>query len=73
MNTFEVVLVKSYVVKISAEDREKAKQYVELFIGDSQDISSDSEKKHLKFQIESIDCKVNEVIEVNNIENEYTA
>lgn len=64
MKTFEVVLIKSYIVKIRAENEKKAKEYSELFTGDIQDISSFDYRKKFNFQIEDIDCKLNESFEV---------
>lgn len=64
MKTFEVILTKSFIVKIKAENSEKAKDYVEFFTSDIQDISSLEDRKEHNFTIENIDCKINEVIEV---------
>jgi len=64
MKTFEVVLTKSYVVTIKAENENLAKEYSELFTGDVHDISSVKEKRDLSFKIEDIDCKINEGVEV---------
>lgn len=67
MKTFEVILTKSYIVRIKAEDERKAKEYSELFTGDIQDISSIDYRKKFKFHIENIDCKVNEALEAKEI------
>jgi predicted small secreted protein len=64
MKKYEVVLTKSYIVIIKAEDKNKAKEYSELFTGDIQDISSIENKRKFNFEIEDIDCKFNEVFEV---------
>ncbi len=64
MKTFEVVLTKSYVVRIKAENEKKAKEYSELFTGDIQDISSIDYRKKFNFEIENIGCKINEAFEV---------
>lgn len=63
MKTFEVVLTKSYIVRIKAENEKKAKEYSELFTGDIQDISSIDYRKKFNFEIEDIDCKMNEAFE----------
>jgi len=63
MKTFEVVLVKSYIVRIKAEDERKAKEYVEFFTGDIPDISSNANRDKFNFEIEDIDCKLNETYE----------
>jgi uncharacterized protein YceH (UPF0502 family) len=67
MKTFEVLLTKSYIVKIKAEEEDKAKKYVELFTGDIEDISTEEHRKSLKFEIEDIDCKMNEAFEVRKV------
>ena len=64
MKTFEVVLTKSYIVRIKTENEKKAKEYSELFTGDIQDISSIDYRKKFNFEIEDIDCKLNESFEV---------
>jgi acetolactate synthase small subunit len=61
-------LTKSYIVKIKAENEDEAKGCAELFTGDVQDISSPDDRKTFKFQIEDIDCKVNDVFEVMEIQ-----
>ena len=67
MKTFEVVITKSYTVRIKAEDELKAKEYSEFFTGDIQDISTVNDKKNFKFEIEQIDCKINDAFEVVRI------
>ena len=67
MKTFEVVLTKSYIVRIKAEDKNKAKVYSELFTGDIQDISSIDYRRKFNFEIEDIDCKINEVFEIQEL------
>lgn len=64
MKKFEVVLTKSYIVIIKAEDKKKAREYSELFTGDVQDISSIDNRRKFNFEIEDIVCKLNEVFEV---------
>lgn len=68
MKTYEVVLCKSYIVRILAEDESKAREYSEFFTGDIADISSPSDRKKLSFKIENIDCKCNDVFEVVEID-----
>lgn len=68
MRIFEIMLTKSYIVRIKANSREKAKRYSELFTGDIQDISSVGDRKKYKFKIEDIDCKVNEAFEAQESE-----
>lgn len=60
MKTFELILTKSYIVKITADDERKAKEYAEFFTNDIQNISTLEEENQYKFKIENIECKVNE-------------
>ncbi|MEN3189596.1 MAG: hypothetical protein ABDK78_01585 [Atribacterota bacterium] len=64
IKTFEVILTKSYIMRIKAEDKDKAKIYSELFPGDIQDISSIDYRRKFNLEIEDIVCKINEVFEV---------
>lgn len=70
MKTDDVILSKSYVVRISAEDKEKAEEYATFFTGDIQDISNTLERKELSFTIEDIDCRLSDVYEIEEV-NEY--
>jgi len=63
VKTFEVVLTKSYVVRITAEDEMKAREYAELFTSDIHDVSSVDDREKFGFEIEDIDCKVNEAFD----------
>ncbi len=67
MKKFEVVLTKSYIVRIKAENSENAKRYSELFTGDIQDISSTDDRKRFNFEIEDIDCKMNESFDIKEL------
>ena len=67
MKIFEIVLTKSYVVRVTAENQTDASQLVELFTGDIQDISTENDRKEHNFTIQNIDCKVNEAMECNEI------
>lgn len=67
MRTFEVILTKSYLIKIKAENEDKAKEYAELFTGDIHDISTVEDRKKFKFEIEDIDCKINESFEAKEL------
>ena len=71
MKTYEVVLTKSYIVKIKANGRDDANKFATLFTGDIGDISEPEEQKKYDFKIEGIDCKVSEVYEVNEVYEDY--
>lgn len=64
MNTYEVVLTKSYIVKIKALDKDSAKEFSQIFTSDIQNISTNSDETELNFKIEEIECKSNEVFEI---------
>lgn len=71
MKTFKVVLCKSYIVRIKAEDEEKARFLCEFCTGDSKDISTDKEREEFNFEIEDMRCTVNETFDVEEVvENE---
>ncbi len=67
MKTFEIVLTKSYVVRVRAKNQTDASQLVELFTSDAQDISTENDRKNHNFTIQNIDCKVNEAMECKEI------
>ena len=70
MKTFEVVLSKSYIVKIKANNADLAKEFSQYYTSDIIDLSSKKDRNDKNFEIENIDCKVNEVFEVEeNNEN----
>lgn len=64
MKTFEVFLVRSYIVTISCEDEDQARTYVEYFLGDSPDLSSPKDQEERKFKIEEIKMTFNEAYEM---------
>ncbi len=65
MKTYEVILTKSYVVKIKAENEYYAKEFAQIYTGDIADISTTKDRNNNKFEIKDIDCKINEVFEIN--------
>ena len=67
MKTYEVVLTKSYIVKIKAENENLAKEFTQFYTSDVSDISTTKEKREKRFIIEDIDCKLNEIFEINEI------
>ena len=64
MSKFDVVLCKSYIVTIDAENEKLARWASEFFTGNSTDISSEKDRKKYKFSIDEIVCTVNESSEV---------
>jgi hypothetical protein len=68
MKVFDIVLVKSYLVRIMAEDSESALRFAEFFTGDIQDISTETDREIYKFKIQSIDNKINEATSFESID-----
>jgi len=68
MKTYQVVLTKSFVVTVNAETPKEAKRVCEFYTGDIQDISTDVDRQKEKFEIENIDCTVNETFECIEME-----
>lgn len=67
MKSFQVSLTKSYLVSINAENREVAKRLAEFFTGDIQDISELNNRSEYKFEIEEIECTMNEAVDVQEM------
>jgi len=67
MKNYDVILTKSYRVRIKAENEHLAKEYSIFYTSDVKDISSDIERKNMNFNIEDIDCKINEVFNVEEV------
>jgi hypothetical protein len=57
MKTFEVLLSKSYIVKIKTENAFSAKEFSQVFTSDVKDLSTKEERENHKFRIKEIDCK----------------
>ncbi len=70
MNTFEVVLSKSYTVTIDALSENDAARFSEYFTSDSIDISSLNDRVEFNFSIKNIECQMNESFEVKEIGRE---
>ena len=68
MKIYQVILTKSYIVKIRAGSGQKAKRIAEFYTDDIKDISTTEDRKKLNFSIEKIECGVNESLEAKRIE-----
>ena len=64
MKTFDIVLTKSYLVRVKAKNKEQAARVAELYTSDITDISTPEARKNFNFKIEDISCEVNEAFEV---------
>jgi hypothetical protein len=67
MKTYDIVLTKSYIVRIKANNEHDAKEFCELYTKDIQDISTHEDKIRFNFEIENIECKVNQTYGVEEI------
>jgi len=70
MKKYQVVLTKSYIVQVSAETEEQARKVCEFYTSNIRDISTKENRKKEKFQIEEIDCTMNETYDCMEIERE---
>ncbi|OFY94010.1 MAG: hypothetical protein A3K10_18035 [Bacteroidetes bacterium RIFCSPLOWO2_12_FULL_31_6] len=69
MKTYQVTLTKSYVVTVDAETSDDAKRVCEFYTGDIDDISTKYDRIKENFEIENIECTVNETYEYVELEN----
>lgn len=70
MKTYQVSLSKTYLVNITAEDEEMAKELVEFYTGDVQDISTEKERLANDFSIQEIECQTNDAIDCIEVDDE---
>lgn len=68
MKTYQVELTKSYLVMVRATTQEKARRVCEFYTSDIQDISTSENREKGKFQIENIECAVNDTFDCREIE-----
>jgi len=67
MKTYDVLLTKSYIVRIKAKNRHSAGEFSQVFTSDIKDLSTEQYRGNYKFSIEDIDCKQNDVFEIQEI------
>ena len=67
MKNYKVLLTRSYIVTIYAEDLDQAKNYTEFYLGDCPDLSKPRDRKNQKFKIKEIEMALNEAYEATNI------
>ncbi len=68
MKTYNVSLTKAYTVRIKAKNTYDAKELSQFFTDDIKDLSTDKDRKDNKFNIENIECKMNDVFDVKEID-----
>lgn len=69
MKNYKVLLHRDYVVEISAENEDEAKECSEFFVTGGLDGSTEDERKHYNFQIERIKPITNDAFEVEEMGN----
>lgn len=67
MKTFQVLLTRSYIVDIEAENSKEACECAEFFIGDPRDASTEDHRKQYNFRIHDIEMTMNEAIEAEEV------
>ena len=67
MMNYKVLLTRSYIVTIYAEDIDQAKKYTEFYLGDCPDLSKAKDRKDQKFKIKEIEMTLNEALEATSI------
>ena len=67
MKKYEVLLARSYIITICAENEEQARRYTEFYLGDCPDLSKIKNQRDQKFKIEEIEMAFNEAYESKEI------
>jgi len=67
MKKYKVLLTRSYIVTINAENESQARRYTEFYLGDCPDLSKPKEREDQKFKIEEIKLTFNEALESKEI------
>ena len=63
MKRYEVLLVRSYLVTIDAQDKVQAMNLTELFLGNCPDLSTPADQGNENFMIHDVKMTFNEAIE----------
>lgn len=67
MKKYEVLLARSYIVTIRAEDEDQARRCTEFYLGDCPDLSKPKDRRDQKFKIAEIEMAINEAFESKEI------
>ncbi len=67
MPTYQVNLLRSYVVEINAPNQKMAARLAEFYVGTGADESSDLDRSKFRFQIQDIEMVQNDAMEVSPI------
>lgn len=65
MNTYKVMLTRSYLVTIQANNESEAKSFAEFFIGNCKDESTLRDREKWNFAIDEIEMTHNEALDVD--------
>jgi len=67
MNTYRVALSRSFFVTIDAQNEHDAKELFEFFVGNPKDLSKQEDRLTHHFNIQEIECVVNEAIDAKKL------
>ncbi|MGE5445612.1 MAG: hypothetical protein ACM3SR_13635 [Ignavibacteriales bacterium] len=67
MKKYQVLLSRTHIVDIQAENKKEACRNVEWYLGDCKDLSSEDDRKRDNFLIERIEPAINEAFEVAEV------
>ena len=68
MKNFKIILTRSYVLNVSSNNIESAKEVAEFFIGDPKDESNKDQQKKYLFKINDVEMVLNEAYEADEVE-----
>jgi len=69
LKKYLVSLHRDYVVAISAKCENEAKELAEFYIGGEKDLSDEKERREHTFQIDEIEIKTNDAIDIKENED----
>lgn len=67
MKKYEVLLIRSYMVTIKAENEDQALRNTEFYLGDCPDLSKPKDRREQNFKIKEIEMTFNEAFESKEI------
>jgi hypothetical protein len=67
MNKYQVLLSRTYIIDIHANNEEEACRNVEYYFRDCEDLSTENDRKRDNFVIEKIEPAINEAFVVTEI------
>lgn len=70
MKKYRVLLSRTYIIDIQANNEEEACRNVEYYLGDCEDLSTENDRKRDNFVIEKIEPAINEAFEVTEVTDE---